>query len=227
MSALATPLARAFARGSQVAVVNYHLTPARRAAAFDAHLARLAARFAPMGEDDLARHFDAGRWEGRPPGLVPALFNGCRNNYDVMAPLLERHGLVGWFFVVTGWASCPPEAQAAFAAPRRLKIVEDEHPDGRHAMSWDEIRDLDRRGHVIASHTRNHVPLTPSDAAVLDDEVAGAQEDLARELGHPVRSVAGLSGTAWGEDRAADAALGRAGHEFLFSALRVQRLPRG
>ena len=226
MSGFDEPLARAFARGFRVAVVNYHLTPATRAAAFDAELARLAARFAPVGEDDLARYLDSGRWPGDRPGVIPALFNGCRNNHDVFAPLLERHGLIGWFFLATGWVSCPPAEQAAFAAPRRLRILAGEHPDGRHAMTWDEVRDLDRRGHVIASHTRNHVRVPLTDAEAVEEEIVGAQEDLVRELGRPARSFAWLFGGAYGDNRVADAALDRAGHEFVFATLRLQRLPR-
>ena len=225
MTGLVGSLARDFGRGSQVAVVNYHLTPATRAAAFDAELGRLAQRFAPVTEDDLARHLDTGRWERGRPGLIPALFNGCRDNHDVLAPILERHGLVGWFFVATGWVSCPPGKQAAFASPRRLRIIADEHADGRHAMSWDEIRDLDRRGHVIASHTRNHAGVALSDAVGVEEEILGSQEDLLRELGHPVRAFAGLFGGAYGESRVADAALRRAGYEFVFSTLRLQHLP--
>jgi len=45
-----------------------------------------------------------------------------------------------------------------------------------------------------------------------------------QNLGHKVRSFAWLLGGRYGENPAADAAVDRAGYEFLFSNLSVQRL---
>lgn len=222
---LVADLVRGFASGAPIRVVNFHNTPALRAAEYDRELAALAERFSPTTEDDLAQFLATGRWPQRRPGVIVALYNGYRNNADVMRPLLERHGLVGWVFVATAYLSCPPGEQLAFGASRNLATMPGEYPDGRYALSWDEARALDRAGHVIASHTRNHVQVPDGDAAALEEEIVGAQADLARELGHPVRSFAWLLGAAFGENPAADAALGRAGYEFLFSNFRIQRLP--
>jgi peptidoglycan/xylan/chitin deacetylase (PgdA/CDA1 family) len=218
-------LARAFASGAVVRAVNFHNTPAGRAADYDRELAALAERFAPTSEDDLAQVIATGRWPRGRPGVIVALYNGYRNNADVMRPLLERHGLIGWFFVATKYVSCPPGDQLAFGAARNLAGVPGEYADGRHALSWDEVRAVDRAGHVIASHTRNHARVPDGDASALEEEIVGAQADLVRELGHPVRSFAWLLGAAYGESPLADAALGRAGYEFLFSNFRIQRLP--
>ncbi len=222
---LAADLVRGFASGAPIRAVNFHNTPASRAAEYDRELAALAERFAPTTEDDLAQFLATGQWPHRRPGVIVALYNGYRNNADVMRPLLERHGLTGWFFVATSYLSCPPEEQLAFGAARSLATVPGEYADGRYALSWDEARALDRAGHVIASHARNHVRASDGDAAALEEEIVGAQADLVRELGHPVRSFAWPLGAAFGENPLADAALGRAGYEFLFSNFRIQRLP--
>lgn len=219
-------LVRGFAAAAPIRVVNFHNTPATRAAEVDRELASLAERFSPASEDDVAAFLATGSWPRRKPGVIVALYNGYRNNHDVMRPLLERHGLVGWFFVATGYLSCPPADQLAFGAAHTLSTLPDEYPDGRYAMSWDEVRSLDRAGHVIASHTRSHARVSADDEAALEAEIVGSQEDLARELGHPVRSFAWLMGAPFGENPVADALVGRAGYEFLFSNFRIQRLPR-
>lgn len=210
-------------------VVNYHNTPAHRASQYDRELAALAERYAPTREDDLAAYFDTGRWpsarsDGR-PGIVIALYNGYRNNLDVFRPLLEKHGLVGWFFAVTGYASCPPDEQAGFAAARNLATIPGEYADGRHALDWAELRALDGP-HVVASHTRSHARIDPADAAGQEREIVGAQQDFVRELGHPVRSFAWLLSGTYGQAAVTDACLDQAGYEFLFSDFRIQRLPR-
>ena len=216
-------LVRAFRAGAPIMAINYHNTPAYRARDYDRELERLAAWFAPTSENDLAAFLETGVWPHDKPGIVIALYNGYRNNYDVFRPLLEKHGLIGWFFVVSGYVGCPPKDQRAFAAARNLTTIPDEYAAGRSALSWGELRDLDAR-HVVASHTRNHTRVSVDDRSALETEIIGSQEDFAANLGHPVRAFAWLFGGAYGESPLADACVDRAGYEFLFSNLKVQRL---
>ena len=210
------------ARPPGLRVVNYHLTPAARAEVYDREFAALAERYAPVREDDLAEYLTTGRWRMGRDGVIPVFYNGYRNNFDVARPLLDKHGLVGWFMAVTGFTDCPVAGQRDFAAAHRLAVT-DEYADGRHALSWDELRLLDR-GHVVASHTRTHSRVGLDDPAVVEAEIVGAQEDFRRELGHSVRAFAWLFGGKYGENPVADAAVDRAGYEFLFSNFAVQRL---
>lgn len=142
----AEALVRAFAGGPPIRAVNFHNTPVHRAEEYDRQLGALAERFGPVTEDDLAAFLATGRWTRSRPGVVIALYNGYRNNFDVMRPLLERHGLVGWFFVASGYVGCPVAEQLAFGAAHTLATIPDEYPDGRYALSWDEVRELDRAG---------------------------------------------------------------------------------
>lgn len=218
-------LARGFAAGAPIQAVNFHNTPAYRAQEYDRQLGALAERFGPVTEDDLGAFLATGRWTRPRPGVVIALYNGYRNNFDVMRPLLEKHGLVGWFFVASGYVGCPVEEQLEFGAAHTLATIDGEYPDGRYALSWDEVRELDRAGHVVASHTRTHTRVSGDDSVALETEIVGSQEDFTRRLGHPVRAFAWLMGGAYGENPLADTLVDRAGYEFLFSNFRVQRLP--
>lgn len=213
----------AFASGAAISVVNYHNTPLHRADQYDRELEALAKRFAPTSEDDLAAYIRHGHWPRSEPGVVIALYNGYRNNYDVFRPLLEKHGLTGWFFVPSGYVECPAREQSAFAQQNTLRTIPDEYRDGRYAMSWEELRELDGR-HVIASHTRNHAQISMTDDAALASEIIGSQADFRARLGHPVRAFAWLFGQAYGEVPQADRHIDQAGYEFLFSNFRIQRL---
>ena len=213
----------AFRTGTPVRVINYHNTPAYRAEQYDRELEQVATQFAPTTEDDLAVYIATGRWSRARPGIVVALYNGYRNNYDVFRPLLEKHGLIGWFFATSGYVGCPVAQQLAFGSEHNLRTIAGEYPDGRYAMSWDELRAMDAR-HVIASHTRNHAQVSLADEAAMHSEIVGSQEDFYAHLGHPVRAFAWLFGSAYGKTPVADRHIDRAGYEFLFSNFMVQRL---
>ena len=202
-------------------VVNYHLTPASLAQLYDREFAALAALYAPVTEDDLAAYLTTRRWPQSKPGVIPVFYNGYRNTYDVALPLLNKHGLTGWFMAVPGFTDA--QDQTGFAAAHNLSITDD-YSD-RHALSWDELHHLDQ-SHVVASHTRSHSKVSLNDPIQLADEIEGAQADFIRRLGHPVRSFAWLLGGRYGENPAADRSVDRAGYEFLFSNLAVQHLPR-
>jgi peptidoglycan/xylan/chitin deacetylase (PgdA/CDA1 family) len=216
---------RGLAGDQTLTAINFHNTPQRKADEYDRQFALIAEHFAPTREDDLAHYLSSGSWPTAKPGIVLAFYNGYRNNFDVAYPLLEKHGLVGWFLVASGYVSCPPAEQLAFGKTRTLRTMKDEYLDGRYALSWDECRTLDRN-HVVGSHTRNHTRVSLDNALALDEEIVGSQADFTSELGHPVRSFAWLFGGAYGENPLADFHVDRAGYEFLFSNYKVQRLPQ-
>lgn len=211
------------ARGGVVRTINYHNTPLSRAREYERQLAALAGRYDPVSERDLEGWLDTGAWHKARPGLIPVFYEGYRSNYEVGAPLAERYGFRAWFFVPSAFPDVPPAEQRAFAAEHHIRFVED--GGERIAMTWDELRDLDERGHVITSHTRHHVPLAPGTPDELyRREIVGSQRDFERELGHPVKAFAWLYGSEYGADPRADAWLREAGYRFLFSNFKIQRV---
>jgi peptidoglycan/xylan/chitin deacetylase (PgdA/CDA1 family) len=57
-------------------------------------------------------------------------------------------------------------------------------------MTWDEVRQLRDAGMDIESHSRHHRVLQTLDDAALVSELAGARDDIAREMGRPARVIA-------------------------------------
>ena len=206
-----------------IRAVNFHLTPRTRAAEYERQLEHYSRHFAPVNEDDLDEYLSTGRWNKPKPGVIVALYEGYRNHYDVLLPMLERFQLVGWFFVITGFIKSPVAEQSAFAAEHDISTVPNEYADGRHALSWSELREIDRN-HVVASHARSHTPLSSLDAVALEAEVVGSQQDLQRNLGHPVRTFVSYSGPSYGEFAPADRMVEAAGYQFVVSNFQIQRL---
>lgn len=213
-------------RGGFVRTVNFHATPARRASEYERQIALFASFFAPVGAADLDAFVDDATWSSDRPGLMPLIFEARRDNHDVLAPILERHGFIGWFFPTSEWSSVPVPDQRAYAAERRILLAEDGAPeDARAAMSWNEMRSLRDRGHLFGCHTRSHQWIeadTPD--AVLEEEIVQAKHELEAQLRQEVPYFVWRRGAEVGVSPRGDAVLRRAGFRYLFSNFKIQRL---
>jgi hypothetical protein len=206
-----------------IRAVNFHNTSQARAAQYDRELAYYSQLFCSVNEDELDEYVATGTWRKPRPGLIIAVYEGYRNGYDVLAPLLDRHGFIGWFFVVTGFVNSAVADQLSFSEGHCIRMQTREYPDGRYALTWDELRELDRK-HVIASHTRSHTQLSTLGITTLEREIIGAQEDLEEHLGHKVRAFSSFKGPAFGENPSVDRLVLEAGYNFVFSNFRIQRV---
>ena len=70
-----------------------------------------------------------------PTRLALTFDDGLKSHYDLAAPELEKRGWRGLFCVIAGDVGKPGK------------------------MTWDDLRDLQRRGHEIANHTLSHPDL--------------------------------------------------------------------
>ena len=219
----ATVLGNLFSTNPVLRVVNFHSTPRSRDLEYREQIARLGKSFSAVTEADLDRYLATGQWHKAKPGVIPAIYEGYRNGYDVIVPLLEEFGLIGWFFVITDFLKTPPPEQLTFARAHDIGIETVEYPDGRYALSWNELREISRR-HVVASHARSHVLLTALDQAARESEVLGSQHDFKEHLGRPVRTFVSYGGPEYGVYPATDKLIDQAGYQFVFSNLKIQRL---
>ena len=206
-----------------IRALNFHNTPAGKLDVFDRQLGQCARHFAPVDEGDLERYLSTGRWHKDRPGVLLAFYEGYRNGYDVIRPLLDKHGLTGWFFVITGFVDAPVSEQLAYAEAHGIGMETREYEDGRYALSWDEIRELDGR-HVIASHARSHRTIAEMNRDDMHAEVLGSQDRFRAELGHPARTFVSWGGPAYGEHAPTDRLVDEAGYRFQVSNFRIQRL---
>lgn len=90
--------------------------------------------------------------------------DGNKDHLLIVAPMLEERGWRGTFNIVTDW------------------IGTDEN-----SLSWADVRDLVRRGHEIATHTKSH----PNLVALL---AAGKEEAVRRELAESRDLIAAETG---------------------------------
>lgn len=200
---------------AHIRAVNYHGTPRRFAASFEAQLAYYRDSFDPVGLDDLDRLLAGEPWRRKRPGLILSFDDGLRSNYEIARPALEKHGFVGWFFVPAALVS--GEVLISSDAARAAAIHPDEaYADGRQTMTWDELRDLSH-DHVVGCHTRTHRHMRAGlSEEVVRDEVVAAKAILERELGRAVDVFCWVGGEEWAYSAAAARAVAAAGYRFSF-----------
>lgn len=214
----------ALGTGRFLRVVNFHNTARSRAREIERQIAPYARAFAPVTVADIDGLFATGRWQYDRPGVIPVLYEGYRNNFEIALPVIERLGLVAWIFLPTAWPAVAVADQATFADEHDIGLVAGEPREERLAMTWDEIRAAAQR-HVIAAHTATHVAA----AAIVTDEdvereIRAPQRDIERATGHRPEVFAWLYGHPCGERPTLDAALRSAGYRYVVSNTRIQRI---
>lgn len=215
------------AAGRMIRVVNFHATPRYRADQYRRQLEAYARLFAPITHLNFDSAFD-GSWSDPRPGLMPVLFEGFRDNVDVMVPILEEFGFKGWFFIPSAFPAVGPAVQRSYAKAHTLHLPRrDEYPGDRVAMTWAEAKEMAARGHGFACHSRTHFDLKPDTPDhVLWDEIHTAAVEMREGIGWPVEIFCWLRGAEAGVNPRADAMLREAGFRYLFSNFKVQRLAK-
>lgn len=211
--------------GGFIRVVNYHNTKHRDTARFEAEISYFAEHFSPVNISDLDEWFTTLRWPKAKPGLIPAIYEGYRNHYDVMLPILEKYGFTGWFYVPSFFLDVDPAIQASFCKEHHLRsTAEDEYPDGRYALSWEELRRIAQK-HEVCCHTGTHFNLDDdSTDEEIHREIVISKHRLEAELRKPVDVFCWLGGKEYSEYPRSHSYLKEAGYRYLVGNLKIQKL---
>ncbi|MGN6814804.1 MAG: glycosyltransferase [Solirubrobacterales bacterium] len=117
--------------------------------------------------------------------------DGYRDNLEIAAPVLRRHGFPATVFLVSG----------------KLGGVNDWTADGalasRPLLSVEQARELRERGVGLGAHTRTHPELPAEDDEAVREQVGGSRRDLEQALGDEVATFAYPFGLF--DERAVDA----------------------
>lgn len=84
--------------------------------------------------------------------IVLTFDDGFEECYTVIAPLLEKYGARGCFFINANYI----ESEISYQKQFNERI----HLSCKKPMTWAQIKDLHERGHLIGSHTLDHENLS-------------------------------------------------------------------
>jgi len=119
-------------------------------------------------------------------------------------PILKKYGLPAGIFVPVGNLGQKPDWKIPENFPDKNEVV----------MSKEQIRQLDKEGLEIFSHTLSHPVLTEIEDDRLEAELVGSKQNLERIIGHEVIGISYPHGVC---DSRVCNAVKRAGYRFGFT----------
>jgi peptidoglycan/xylan/chitin deacetylase (PgdA/CDA1 family) len=167
-----------------IRVVNYHDIGLADSANFEEHLRYFSTAFTNVNEHGLRDFLSSGNWRHRKPGIVMSFDDGMRSHYEIAAPMLERYGLTGWFFVPADWI-----AERLHSNPEAAR-----NAAGHKTLTLEQLRYLDEN-HVVGCHTETHCRLSDDlKEEKLRSEILGAKTSLEEMLGHEMKIFCWVGG---------------------------------
>jgi peptidoglycan/xylan/chitin deacetylase (PgdA/CDA1 family) len=186
-----------------IRVVYYHDVPATMSEAFTRQLMLLKQAFVPASKLDLARLLSEGYWPHDRPGIIVTFDDGLRSHSEVVAPILDRLGFQGWFFVPVDLIAMDPAEQPEGAVRHCVLHHCDTARDPRVFMSQQQLVDLSER-HIVGCHTATHVRLSRElTDNQLHSEINSAKRRLESVLGRDVDAFSWVGGEEWAYSPAA------------------------
>ena len=175
-----------------VRAVMYHSVPQFSANQFEQQVRYYARHYSSVTLEDLDLLLHEGKWNKPKPGLMPTFDDGLRTHAEVAAPILEKYGFCGWFFLPTELLDTPIQQQRTYADEHGIWLDEDLGGDlegDRIAMTWEQARQM-AGTHVLGGHTASHVRLSKElTSEQLQYEIPDAKHYLEKQLQRSGRDV--------------------------------------
>lgn len=109
------------------------------------------------------------------PYIAFTFDDGFEECYSVVAPVLESYGCNAAFFINSNYIESTNEYQVGFN--KRIKV------HSKKPMNWNEIKELSNRGHIIGSHTLDHINLRELSEKELANQMSLDKNKIESQLG--------------------------------------------
>lgn len=186
-----------------IRVVYYHDVPATMADEFARQLASFRRSFVSATKADLDRLLSHGTWPHSRPGIILTFDDGLRSHCEVVAPILDKLGFQGWFFVPVDLVTLALADQPDAAVRHGVLHDCDTTRDPRIFMNARQLVALSER-HIVGCHTGTHVRLSRElSESRLHTELDSAKQRLEAILGRRVDSFSWVGGEEWAYSQAA------------------------
>ena len=216
---------RYLVNGSYIRVVNYHNTDPMDAERIEQEIKAFSENYCSVSISDLDDFFLTHKWKKDKPGLIPAVFEGFRNQYDVMFPILEKYNFRGWYYLPSYFIDIAVKEQLEYTKHHDLTVYHPEvYPDGRYAMTWDEVKKIAEH-HEICCHSGHHFQIfRDTSEEDMQIEIVDAKKYLEEKIGREVDVFCWLYGEEFSYNVRAQKYLYNAGYKYVLSNLKLEKI---
>ncbi len=199
-----TSTVQRFALSPFIRVIYYHDVPPGMADRFERQLSSFKQQYVPASKADLDTLLNRGTWHHDRPGIIVTFDDGLRSHAEVVAPILEKLGFQGWFFVPVDLVTLAPSEQPPAALRHGVLHDCDTTCDPRVFLSKQQLLALSER-HIVGCHTGTHVRLSGElTESQLRNELVSAKQRLESLIGgRRVDSFSWVGGEEWAYSAAA------------------------
>lgn len=201
---------------SHIRIVNYHGTDKVHQQNFEQQLMYFSKHYHPAILDDLSALL-GGNYKQSKPGLIISFDDGFASNAEVAAPLLEKYGFAGWFFVPVDFIDMKVDLQKSFIEEKLLGVGTAELSQigtSDLSMSGLQLRSLTNK-HLVGCHTQSHTRLKSS---LSDDElqveIVCSKHNLENIIDQEVSAFSWVGGQDSDYSSSAAKVIGEAGYKY-------------
>ena len=108
--------------------------------------------------------------------------DGWRDCYTQIAPQLERYGVNAMFFINPGFADAADRNDETYIENFTVNTTKS---PGKHPMTWEQIKDLQRRGFKFGAHTIDHYCIADDNITELEHQIGDCRTAIEEKLGEP------------------------------------------
>ncbi|MHC9543687.1 MAG: polysaccharide deacetylase family protein [Vulcanimicrobiota bacterium] len=212
---------------AHIKAVGYHSVAPLDVSNFRRQMDLYMKHYSPASLDDLNNLLVHGHWQKAMPGIIISFDDGLSNNYSVVAPVLEEYGMRGLFFIPSDFINQSPADQKTYADEHRIIIPDDYTGNGRLALTWDEIADLAKRGHMLGSHTHSHCRFYSSvPQEQMQVEMSESKRLLEESLKQRIDAFAWVGGETETYNSIASYWIAKAGYTVSFTTIPIPITPK-
>lgn len=102
--------------------------------------------------------------------------------YDIISPLLEKYNTRGAFFINANYIESTQTYQNEF---NKRVLISTKKP-----MSWQQVKNLHNRGHLIGSHNLDHTDFSKLENTVVESQIKNNKEILEKKLNYQCKYFA-------------------------------------
>ncbi len=208
-----------FYKNKFIRAVNYHCTSEKYNKNFELHMEYYSKNFVSVNEDMLIDFLECGVWKYDKPGLMIFFDDGLNCNLINALPVLEKYSFVAWFMLPIGFLLEKKNNQKKFAHEHSINCFCEDKPnkDGI-AIPIEKIRILNKKGHIIGSHTINHVRMSKNiDRKIMNTELFESKSILEKYTAGPVKSFCWVGGEEENYNENAIKAINRSDYHISFA----------